>query len=198
MKRIFFGLQHVPSGQLLRLERNYHDDECQLTLDPAAPVFEAESMEALAKVLFDNVPGYNSSPDLPSWGPFSEDELQPVSVEVTTSVTALPKPAPLKLSILSTRDAHLKVASNYAGRPLVSSTPEKRFALWLVALKPGQSLEALQAHVGQVVYSNDRWNRRLLYAAVPVPEENRIELKGKPGALLVVSEPLHGALLPAK
>lgn len=186
MKKDFFGLQHGPSGQLLRIVES-HEGAYELTLDPNCPLFEVDSVEALSRVLFDDIPHYNSSPEVPSWGPFTEAELTPVAIRIETTVTPCLVPDVVKLHVVSARDTHLKVASIYAGRTLVPVTPDKRFVLWLVTLQDGQTLESVKAFEGQVVHGRDRWSKRHLYWAGPVPEELQLDLKGKPGLLAVVS-----------
>lgn len=192
--RTFFAVQHVPSGKLLRLMR-WDDDSAELVLEPAdLPVFSAESLAPVADVLDFDVPSHSSTPERPSIDPdLAREDLSAVSVTVVTTTTIQSEVLPLRLrlDVVSSRDIPVQLARVY-GVPAEYRTPSQKLVAWLVRLQEGQTLEQLQAAVGQVVYSRrDHHNRRRLFAARAVPEEEQHALKGAEGALLVCSL-IHG------
>lgn len=171
--RTFLALKEKNTGALARIA---HEDHCcndyyRLTKDENYPVFEAASVDVLANVLFENTPSYNSRRDQPGWGDFREGELVPASVTVTTEVADIELPKTLNVETLQVRTIPMLVARKYVGREFERIKEDDDIVFWLVQLPEGETLASVQAFVGSKVCGGDRWSKRMLYAAVPVPED---------------------------
>lgn len=196
--RTFFAFRNEKTGDLVRLAQ-YEDrgprytTACHysLTSDTEFPVFEANSLEALALVLFDDTPCYNTNETLPGWGAVRPDELIPVKVTQTEDSERVSLPQLLKLKTVSVRTIPEILARKYVGEKLTLMPQKDGLVFWLVQRPEGETLESLQFHsVGTVVYAGDRYTRRHVYACLPVPEEFVNLFQGKEGALLIASESL--------
>lgn len=185
--RAFYAFRDSQTGELVRARgKNYSD--YRLSDYPTDPVFEAASEDALAMVLFENTPGYNSSNEFPSWGPFSRDRLVPVKVSISTSVEPVVMAQPRRAKTLECRNMMYVVARRYAGGDLQCVMPDEYVVFWLVELPAGMTLEDAQAWEGKTVYADDNKHlSRTLYKAVAVPEDYLPEVAGKNAALFLAS-----------
>lgn len=181
--RTFFGFADARSGALVRLAAD--GDSYALCADPEAPVFEARTASQLATILFENTPSYNTTAEVPGWGPFARESLRPVRAHVVTCVEPVELPKALKVKTISVREIPRKVAERYAGQWLPSEA--KEFMFWLVELPAGETVASVASRAGTIL-PVDKYTARRVYAAVDTPEEYVPLLEGRPGALLVASE----------
>jgi hypothetical protein len=185
--REFLGLQDTKTGELVRFDENYnHDEYPALTDDDSKPYFECPDEDRLSMVLFENTPSYNANRNTPSWGPFKREQLAPVRVRVTVDVEPVTLTEPVSLKTQSIREIPYPVARSYAGGDF-ERDEQLRVVFWLAHVPDGKTLQDLQALEGQFVYGGDRYTRRRLYKALPVPEDYVDLFEGKPGALLLAS-----------
>ncbi len=188
--RTFYGLRHAQSGELMRLSPrgSEYGGGCELTRSEQYEPFAVETAEELALALFENTPGYNSSETCPNWGGHRREDLVPVKVTMTTAFEPLALEEPLKLRTIEVRDIHRLLARRYAGEDALEGLPEdETFVFWLVELPEGESLASLQAREGELVFGGDRWTRRKLVRALPVPEDYADLFTTTPGVLLIAT-----------
>jgi hypothetical protein len=184
-QREFYAFRHPDTGQLARVREQGH--EYRLSSYDTDPVFEVDTPEALALVLFENTPGYNSRRDCPGWGMFSREELVPVKVRIETSVELFALPPERRVATVSTRSIPYVVARRYAGGDLAGVMPDALVAFWLVELPEGVTLEDARQWEGlQVADGESKYLRRTLYKALAVPDDYP-ELAGKNAALFLAS-----------
>ncbi len=184
--RTFFGFQHQKTGELVRLDSR--ESDYRLSTDKDEPVFEAPSPEALANILFENTPHYNTSPECPAWGGLDALQLIPVQVSVSLQLEPLTLTAPLRVRTLQLRDIPYKVARSYVGGDFELNAERPGVIFWLVELPAEVTLETLQeSWIGHTVHGRDRYSKRQLYAAVPVPEEYVPLTDGKRNCALLIA-----------
>lgn len=186
--RTFYGFKDKDSGELVRVE--CRGDENYLSRSEGYPLFEAQSAEQLADVLFDDTPYYNSSPERPGWGCFKAEQLVPVKVTISVDAEELELPEPAKVRTLELREIPTKLAERYVGGTL-AGTAKDRYVFWLVQLPDGETLETARAKwVGTAVYAGDRYTKRRLYAVAAVPEEYEPLTTGKGACALFIASSL--------
>lgn len=189
--RTFYAFRCKKTGELARLyeqRHDYHDSYFTLTRDIDEPVFEAPSPDALAQVLFEDTPSYNTRREIPGWGDFRADELEAVQVTLTETCEAVTLPRLLNLKTVTVRDIPYIIARKYAGGEFEQLKDKPGLVFWLVELEEDDTLESVRSEwTGKAVFGGDRYTRRHVYACVPVPEDYVDLLKGKAGALLVAS-----------
>lgn len=188
--RSYYAFRDTKTGQLARLYGS--DYQYRLVRDEQWPIFEVETSEALALVLFENTPGYNTSPQVPGWGEFRGEELEPVKVTATVEMDAIALPPILSFKTISVRDIPYVLARKYAGGDFDPRPDLPGLVFWLVELPDGETVETLRdTWTHKVVFGGDRYTRRHVYACVPVPEDYGDLLKGKAGALLIASSSFY-------
>lgn len=178
----YYSFRVIETGELVRIE-----DGDRLSGREELPVYKAESPDALALVLFSNTPYYNADYETPNWGGFRPEELQPVKVTVVQDVEDVALPELINLKSIETRDIPYAVACQYVKTKFVRRPQDKYLVFWLVELPEGQTLQELHERVAEkFAYAGDRWNKRYVYAVLPVPEEY-VDVCEKPAALLIAS-----------
>jgi len=184
--REFYAFRNTDTGELVRVREQGH--EYRLSSYGSDPVFEAESPEQLAQVLFENTPGYNTSRDCPGWGMYRREQLAPVKVAVRIDVESFELPAQRRVPTIAIRSIPYMVARRYAGGPLEGVMPDALVTFWLVELPDGMTLEEVKAWEGLSVFpDNNKHICRTLYKAVEVPEEFGPDVVGKRAALFLAS-----------
>lgn len=191
--REFFGFRDRDTGELVHLEET--ESGWLLTRDQNAPVFEVRDADQLANVLIENTRYYNTSPELPGWGIFKEAELIAVKARLTLEMQDVELARAVKVATLEMRPIPDKLALMYAGGCIDKKpgVPE-HFVFWLVELPEGETLESMRERAGTKVYGGDRWTGRLLYAALPVPEEYIPLTQGKRTCALLIASGTRGHL----
>lgn len=188
MNREFYALRINKTGELARIVTYNEGRSYELCSDSDEPVFEAQSLDQLGLVLFENTPGYNSSSECPGWGGFKAAELQPVKVSVVTEMEELELPVVRQVKTVEVRSTTHRIARSYAGCEMAGMDPDKRMVFWLVELPAGMTLADAQAWEGEVIYAGDKFTRRTLYKAIAVPPEYEPLVVGKSAALFFASE----------
>jgi len=182
--RSYFGFRDAKSGDLVRM---YEDNESyRLSLQDEDPVFRVQDQDDLARTLFENTPGYNSSAECPGWGCMKAGEMIPVRVTETTISQSIELVQPLRVKTVEVRSIPRNTATKYAGVELPDGGD---FVFWLVNLPDGESVESVQRWEGTKVHV-DKYMSRHLFKAVAVPEEYVSLLNGQAGALFIASERL--------
>lgn len=180
--REIFGLWHAGSKQLARLHER--DQEFSLSLSPDDAVFEAKSVEDLARVLMENTPGYNTSPECPGWGSIDAGQLRAVRARVTVEAEPVQLPPMIRGKTLEFREIPRPTAMRYAGMKL----PEGGgFYFWLLAVETVAEMDVVRAAEGRVAMI-DKYSFRRIYRVAEAPEEYVGMLEGRPGALVITSE----------
>ncbi len=190
LARTFYGLRHAQSGELMRLapRGGEYGGGCELVRDEQYEPFAVETAEELALALFENTPGYNSSDTCPNWGGHAREDLVPVKVTMTTAFEPVALEEPLKLRTVEVRDIHRLLARRYAGADALEGLPENEsFVFWLVELPEGETLASLRDREGELLFGGDKWTRRKLVRALPVPEDYADLFKTTPGVLLIAT-----------
>ena len=190
--RVFFGLKHAGTGELLRLRRiesdpdSDYDDVYELCTDREREPFALERAEDFELALLADPGSFGSSEKCPRWGRYSRADLVPVKVTVRTELEPVAFVAPLRFNTVQIRDIPAKVAAGYAGAQALGA-PQRgaRFVFWLVVIPPGETLESIARREGDCVYGHDRWSRRRLHRALPVPDDYVDLMRGQAGALLI-------------
>ncbi len=188
--KTFYGLRHARTGELLRLGNLEHcyGGGFELSTDERHEPFAVETADELAMALFENTPGYNTSATCPNWGGHAREDLQPVRVTMTTAFEPVALASALTFRTIEVRSIHRLLVRRYAGADVFEGVDEaETFVFWLVELPEGQTLESVAAREGELVFGGDKWTRRKLLRALPVPEDYVDLLNGKPGALLIAT-----------
>lgn len=186
-KQVFYGIM-LPDNSLARYYRYANRGNCcgehtyTLTNSPSDPEWLVEDPDAVAATLFSDTPWYNSDEHKPRWGMFKREQMRPAKVIIETTIEPTEDVhIPANIDTIEARTIPWGTAKRYAGR---DDLPQKNYT-FVLSRTP---LDEAQRCIGKTACFGDWYTRRVVIAAVSVPDDY-LDMPENPQSLLICDTP---------